>query len=68
MERIAALFKDIYEKAGQILRALDSGGYLEGARARGFWTKDMRYFQAELLAGMLAAEREAAALAGDIII
>jgi transcriptional regulator with XRE-family HTH domain len=44
---------------------LDSGEYLEGERARGFWTKEKRVKQAELLREMLETEREAAEIAGS---
>jgi hypothetical protein len=67
MHRIAGLFKGISENAGQIHKMLDSGEYLEGRRARKFWTKEMRLAQSELLAQMSQAEREAAAVAGSII-
>jgi hypothetical protein len=46
---------------------LDSGEYLEGARARKFWTSDMRHRQADLLAQMLEAEREAVVIAEKIM-
>ena len=59
MGRIVQLFKTISEKAEQIHKMLDSGEYLEGARARKFWTRDMRLKQADLLAQMLKSEREA---------
>jgi hypothetical protein len=63
IRRIAGLFKMISEKAGQIHKMLDSGEYLDGARARKFWTREMRLAQAELLAQMAEAEREAFAVA-----
>ena len=65
--RIAELFKSVAEKAGRIHKLLDSGEYLEGARARRFWTREKRLEQAELLARMSAAEREAAAIAERVI-
>ena len=67
MTRIVCLFKTISEKAEQIHKMLDSGEYLEGARARKFWTRDMRQRQADLLAQMLEAEREAVVIAEKIM-
>lgn len=67
IEQIIKLFFDISGKAGQIHKLLDSGEYLEGAKARRFWTKEMRKRQADLLAQMLEAEREAMHLAERII-
>jgi transcriptional regulator with XRE-family HTH domain len=67
MNKIAALFKTISEKAEQIHKMLDSGEYLEGARARKFWTRDMRHRQADLLAQMLEVEREAVVIAEKIM-
>jgi hypothetical protein len=67
MERIIGLFNEISKKAGQIHKMLDSGEYLEGARARQFWTKEKRLTQADLLAQMLENEREAVSLAEDIV-
>ena len=67
MERIAALFKEIADKAEQIHKLLDSGEYLEGAKARAFWTREMRLTQADLLARMLKAEKEAVVIAESVI-
>ncbi|HWT75574.1 MAG TPA: helix-turn-helix transcriptional regulator [Mobilitalea sp.] len=67
MNHIAAIFKTISEKAEQIHKMLDSGEYLEGARARKFWTKEMRISQANLFSEMLEAEREAFSIAEKIV-
>ncbi|MCL2058217.1 MAG: helix-turn-helix domain-containing protein [Oscillospiraceae bacterium] len=67
INRIAELFRIIADNAERIHRMLDSGEYLEGARARRFWTAQMRQEQAGLLAHMLDAEREAASLAKSYI-
>jgi hypothetical protein len=67
MSRIVQLFKTISEKAEQIHKMLDSGEYLEGERARKFWTRDMRREQADLLAQMLETEREAVELTRGIV-
>lgn len=67
MNKIVSLFKLISEKAEQIHEMLDSGEYLEGSRARKFWTREMRLEQAELLFQMLTAEQEAMLLAESII-
>jgi hypothetical protein len=64
VNRIAGLFGAVAKNAEQAHKMLDSGEYLEGARARRFWTRDMRREQAELLSQMLDAERQAA----DIVI
>jgi hypothetical protein len=63
MKCIVALFREIADKSEQIYKLLDSGEYLEGARARKFWTKEMRLAQAALLAEMLESERKALAIA-----
>ena len=67
IKRVAGIFGEVAGMAGEIHKMLDSGEYLEGARARAFWTGDMRVRQAELLARMLDAEREAAAVAARIV-
>ena len=67
MNRIVELFKVIVEKAEQMQKMLDSGEYLEGARARAFWTKKMRREQSELLSKMLEAEREAVGIVESIV-
>jgi len=64
--RIAGLFKQISEKCETMHNMLDSGEYLEGARARGFWTRDMRHRQAAILLDVKSAEQTAARIAGDI--
>ncbi|MCL2158801.1 MAG: hypothetical protein FWH48_05270, partial [Oscillospiraceae bacterium] len=66
MRRIVDLFEAIAKKAKQIHQLLDSGEYLEGARARKFWTREMRLSQADILDEMLKAEREAVAIAESI--
>jgi transcriptional regulator with XRE-family HTH domain len=67
MNSLASLFKEISEKARQIHKLLDSGEYLEGERARKFWTREMRLTQAELLSQILEAERQAVAIAENIV-
>jgi transcriptional regulator with XRE-family HTH domain len=67
MEQIVKLFSDISEKAGQIHKLLDSGEYLEGAKARRFWTREMRINQANLLSKMRDAEYMAMEFAEKII-
>jgi hypothetical protein len=67
LEKLAALFKTISENAEQIHHMLDSGEYLEGERARVFWTDERRAEQARLLTAPLALGREAAALAGRLV-
>jgi len=67
MNKIVSLFKLISEKAEQIHEMLDSGEYLEGSRARNFWTREMRLEQAELLSQILTSEQEAMLLAESII-
>jgi len=67
VSRIAFLFRLVSENAEQIHKMLDSGEYLEGARARAFWTKEMRHKQAELLSVMLNAERKAVTLAEGVV-
>ena len=57
----------IVEKAERIHKMLDSGEYLEGARSRQFWTVEKRLTQADFLAQMLEAEREAVVFAEKII-
>jgi len=64
---IIGLFEKISEKALQIHKMLDSGEMLEGARARAFWTRDMRYAQAGLLGEMCELERQAEVLARKMI-
>lgn len=67
MEQIIKNFSDISDKAGQIHNMLDSGEYLEGARARKFWTKEMRIQQAKLLSEMQELENRAVELAEEIV-
>jgi transcriptional regulator with XRE-family HTH domain len=67
LEQMIKLFYNIYGQAEQIHKLLDSGEYLEGARARSFWTKEMRNKQAAILAQMLEAEREAMKIAEKIV-
>lgn len=67
MKKIIELFKTISEKAEQIHELLDSGEYLEGIRARKFWTKEKRIVQANLLGEILGAEKEAIKVAENII-
>ncbi len=66
MEQIVSLFQEISEKAKEIHKLLDSGEYLEGKRARRFWTKEMREQQATLLGQMQAAEERALMLAQQL--
>ncbi len=67
MNCITNLFENISEKASQIHIMLDSGEYLDGEKARNFWTKEMRSKQAELLSEMLEAEHEAMVIAKKIV-
>lgn len=67
MNEIVNLFKIISEKAQKIHTMLDSKEYLEGIKARAFWTKEKREVQADLLEQMLTAEKEAAEIAEKII-
>ncbi len=67
MKQISELFKSISKKAEQIHNLLDSGEYLQGDRARKFWTKEKRLTQAALLTEMLGAEREVVSLAENIV-
>ena len=67
MEQIIKHFSDISEKAGKIHKLLDSGEYLEGKKARRYWTKEMRINQADLLSEMREAEYKAMELAEEII-
>ena len=62
---LARLFGEIAEIALQIHNMLDSGEYLEGERARKFWTPQMRRTQAELLKKMRQTESSALAIAKD---
>ncbi len=66
MNQIVMLFKDISEKARQILALLHTDECLEGEKARKFWTKEMRKEQADLLSEMLCVEREAVLIAMKI--
>ena len=63
LAQLAAWFGDISKKAGEVHAMLDSGEYLEGEKARRFWTPPMRERQAALLEEMQALEAQAAALA-----
>lgn len=56
---IIHLFEAIADKAMQIHKMLDSGESLDGPKARNFWTKDMRYKQAQLLNEMCGLEHQA---------
>jgi hypothetical protein len=67
MEQIIRLFSEISEKAKQIHMLLDSGEYLEGAKARRFWTKEMRETQAGFLSEILILEQKAVGIAERII-
>ena len=67
IKRIADLFKLVSEEAEQVHKMLDSGEYLEGAKARKFWTKKMRQKQAEFFRQILKYEQEALILAESIV-
>ncbi|WMJ90013.1 helix-turn-helix domain-containing protein [Anaerocolumna sp. MB42-C2] len=67
MEQIIKYFYDISEMAGQIHKLLGSEEHYKGARAREFWTMEMRIRQAELLSQMLDSERKAMFIAEKII-
>ena len=67
INQISEFFKEISGQAEQIHKLLASDEYLEGEKARGFWTNEKRQAQAKLLTRMLETERKAAALAEEII-
>lgn len=67
MEQMVAFFSEIAKKAQQIHKMLDSGEYLEGEKARHFWTTKMRVNQAKLLAEMLELEHKAMSIAEKIV-
>ncbi len=64
--KIVECFEKISEIAGRMNRMLDSGEYLEGERARRFWTAEMRHTQADMLDEMARVEHEAYMLAKGI--
>jgi hypothetical protein len=68
MNRICGLFKIIAEKSEQIHKLLDAGEPLDGAKARKFWTKEMRRTQADLFSQILESEREAIGIAERVIL
>ncbi len=67
ISQLAKLFGIVAKKAGEIHNMLDSGEYLEGERARKFWTAEMRKKQASILSEMLVLEKEAVMLAERIV-
>ncbi len=68
MNQLALLFGKLEDATGRIHALLDSGEYIEGERARLFFSRERRIMQAELLSQMLEDEREALDTADEILL